>query len=155
MRRSLASMDEPPEQVREIVPFLRSRAISIFAGPDAHVFGRFLAEAGPVGPNPCPGSFASAETAPSLGADGVRVSGTSGLRHAVPTSGRVYLVDPRGIVVGFASTPFGQAAWSGYATALRGERLRAFARLGSGRMCEVGTATVSGERQPTTVSASP
>ena len=151
----LTSMDEFPAQVREIMPFLRSRDISIFAGPDAHVFGRPLDEAGPVDPNPCPGSFESAESSPALGANGVRVSGTIGLHHVVPTSARVYLVDPRRTVVGFASTPFGQPAWSGYTTAALGERLRAFARLGSGRLCEVGTATVSGERKSTTVSSSP
>ena len=151
----LTSMDEFPAQIREITPFLRSRDISIFAGRDAHVFGRPLNEAGPVDPNPCRGSFESAESSPALGTDGVRVSGTSGLHHVVPTSAQVYLVDPRGTVAGFASTPFGQPAWSGYATAPRGERLRAFARLGSGRLCEVGTATVSGKQQPTTVSSSP
>ena len=144
----LTSLDEVPEQVREIAPFLRGRGISIFAGPDAHVLGRPLADAGPLEPNPCPGSFTAAESAPSLGADGVRVSGTSGLRPIVPTSGRVYLADPGGTVVGLASTPFGQPSWSGYATAARSERLRAFARLGSGRLCEVGTATVTGDPSP-------
>ena len=151
----LTSMDEFPAQVREIMPLLRNRDISIFAGQDPHVFGRPLNEAGAVDARPCPGSFASAESAPVLGANGVRVSGTSGLHPVIPVSGRFYLVDARGTVVGFASSPFGQLAWSGYATAARNERLRAFARLGSGRLCEVGTATVSEERKPTAALSSP
>ncbi len=114
----LTSMDEFPVQVREILPFLRSRDISIFAGPGcARVRPVFCTKPDRWTQSPCPGSFASAESAPALGANGVRVSGTSGLHHVVPTSGRVYLVDPRGTVVGFASTPFGQPSWSGYATA--------------------------------------
>ena len=151
----LTSMDEFPVQVREILPLLRSRDISIFAGQDAHVFGRPLDEAGRVDAHPCPGSFDSAESAPALGANGVRVNGTSGLHHVVPTSARVYLVDPRGMVVGFASTPYGQPGWSGYATAARNERLRAFARLGSGRLCDVGTAAVAEERKPEAALSTP
>ena len=151
----LTSMDEFPVQVREILPLLRKRDISIFAGKDAHVFGRPLHEVGPVDAKPCPGSFESAESAPALGANGVRVSGTTGIHHVVPTSARVYLVDPRGTVVGFASTPFGQPSWSGYATAARNERLQAFTRLGSWRLCEVGTATVSEEHQPKAALSSP
>lgn len=151
----LTSMDEFPAQVREIMPLLRNRGISIFAGQDPHVFGRPLNEAGAVDARPCPGSFASAESAPVLGADGVRVSGTSSLHPVIPVSGRVYLVDAPGRVVGFAFTPFGQPAWSGYATAVRNEQLRAFARLGSGRLCEVGTAMVSEERKPPAALSSP
>ena len=151
----LKSMDEFPAQVREILPFLRGRVISIFAGQDAQVFGRPLNDAGPVDAKPCPGSFESAESAPALGVNGVRVSGTTGIHHVVPTSARLYLVDPRGTVVGFASTPFGQSSWSGYATAARNERLQAFARLGSGRLCDVGTATVSEEHKPTAALSSP
>ena len=151
----LTGMDEFPGQIRDITPFLRSRNISIFAGRDAHVFGRLLNQAGAVDVNPCWASFDSAESTPALGANGVRVSGTTGLHPVVPISGRVYLVDPRGTVVGFASTPFGQPTWSGYATAARDERLRAFARLGSGRLCEIGAATVSGEHKPTAALSTP
>ena len=48
----LTSMDEFPVQVREILPLLRKRDISIFAGKDAHVFGRPLHEVGPVTQSP-------------------------------------------------------------------------------------------------------
>jgi hypothetical protein len=130
-------------QVRELSPLLRARSMSVFASREVRLFGRPLSEAGEIDAQPCTASFLVARSDPALGRDGVRVNGTVAIRPDLPLSGRVYLVGPEGMIVGFASSPPGEGEWIGYATATRATKLQAFGQERSGRLCHIGTNIVS------------
>ena len=108
---ALRSFVEPVDQAREMEPVLRRLHLSIFGTRDAGLLGRPPSAAAAPGAPPlaCAGSFASAIAEPALGADGVAVAGTSGLRSRSGRPGRVYVADGEGRIVGFAHTGVGDA----------------------------------------------
>ena len=138
---ALRAIDDDPAQVRDMLPFLRERRLGVFADPDAGRLGRPLSDAGPVGALPCPGSLDRARADPALGPDGVAVGGTAGGGAAPPATGRIFLADPAGRVVGLGAA--GAGGWTGYARARPGTELRAVLRLRSGRLCGLGAAPVA------------
>ena len=140
---ALRAIDDDPAQVREMLPFLRERRLGVFTDPDAGRLGRPLADAGPVGALPCPGSLDVARADPALGPDGVAVGGTVRGGAARLATGRILLADAGDRVTGLGATDPGGGGWTGYATARPGADLRAFLRLASGRLCRIGTASVS------------
>ncbi|MGF3021688.1 hypothetical protein ACQVP2_02520 [Methylobacterium aquaticum] len=141
-RPAIRALYTDPDQVRAMTPFLRERAISIFATPDARRLGRPVEEAGRIAPEGCPGAFDAARRDADLGTGAVRVAGRAEARPWLPTLARVYVVNAAGRIVGFASTSPEGTDWSGAATAPDGE-LHAFLRTGSDGLCYLGTATVA------------
>ena len=140
---AMAAMDEPPELVRSLVPFMRDRDLSIFSERDARAFGAPLSEVGVLETHNCAGAFNAAVPAPELGENGVRISGASGVRHRWRFARRVYVADHGGKVIGFASTAVGGGDWMGYATAAPGADLHAYTMTKSGGLCDIGSAVVS------------
>jgi hypothetical protein len=132
-----------PDWVRSMTPLLKERRMSIFATPDARLFGAPLADAGPVDAGACPGSFDAASVDETLGQGGVRVAGASSIDSAILTTLRIYLVDDGKKIIGFASRAADDAAWTGYAAAAAQTTLAAYARQTSGRLCLIGTQTIS------------
>ena len=141
---ALAIFEEPVGEVREMEPVLRGLGLFIFAGRNAGLIGRPLAEIemADAGPMPCAGRFDAALAVPTLGVDGVAVSGLSSLRPRLGRPGRVYIVDADRRVVGFAHTGFGDGRWTGYAKARPGTSLGAYAVSDAGRSCALGSAPV-------------
>ena len=139
---ALRAMDDEPDQVRDIVPLLAARGISIFESRAAHLVGRPLDEAGAVDGQPCPSPF-TATADPTLGPDGVRVLGSGSPGRALARERRIFIAGPDGMIRGLASVPTLEDDWRGYAKARAGTALRAFARLRSGRLCFVGSATAA------------
>ncbi len=137
------ALGQPMDRARLLVPWLRQNGLSIFAGHDAGLLGRPLAEAGPVSRTPCSGAFIAAIADPALGLNGVRVRGWAPMKQAYGASNRVYLVDAERTIVGFASTPFGANAWTGYAKAALGSAVSAFALDRTGLWCDSGRQTVA------------
>lgn len=132
-----------PEWVRSLTPLLKQRGMSIFATCDARLFGAPLSDAGTIDDAPCPGSFDAAAVDESLGRNGVRVSGSAVIDGPYLSSIRVYIVDEKKKIVGFASRPEDETDWTGYATAGGRSTLTAYARQTSGRLCRLGAQTVS------------
>ncbi len=129
-------------RIADFVPFLRANGLSAFADPDSAALGRPVGPASP--PGACDGTVAAAAD-PALGSGGVRLSGraTDDTLHRAPR--RILLADAAGTVVGFGSASLpGEPSrlWTGYARAATGDVLRAYARLGDGALCDLGSATV-------------
>lgn len=142
-RRLIEAAYTNPDWVRALAPLLKERGMSIFATGDARLFRASLSEAGMIDDAPCRGAFSAAILDESLGPGGVRVGGVADIASA-PLSGlRLYLVDASKKIVGFASRLADDGSWTGYATAQAQAELSAYARQTSGRLCLLGTRTVS------------
>ena len=139
---ALRAMDDDPAEVRDLVPMLSARNLSIFGSRTFHLVGRPLEEAGALDRQPCSGAF-TAVADPALGPDGARIGGPGRIGRALAREGRIYVAAPDGTIRGLASVSDSGDGWRGYATAPVGMALRAFARLRSGRLCAIGTATVA------------
>lgn len=131
-------------KIAGFVPFLRAERLSVFADPDYPALGRPVGPASP--PGACDGAVVTAAADPALGPDGVRLSGRAvdDRLHRAPR--RILLADAAGTVVGFGSASLpGEPSrqWTGYARAAGGATLRAYARLGDGTPCDIGSATVA------------
>lgn len=135
-----------PEEVAELVPFLRDDRLAAFAGPDGAALGRPVAlQGGFAPPTACEGSVL-AWSDPGLGPGGVRLSGTArddADGGAAPR--RILVAVGDGAVAGFGSGSLPSEAprsWIAYARARPGDVLHAYARLRSGTLCDLGAATV-------------
>ncbi len=140
---ALSAVDDDPDQVRALLPFLRERRLSVFADADADRLGGPLAAVDPRIDAPCPGVFDTARADPTLGPAGVRVGGTSTTPGRLPALRPLYLVDSGGRVAGLGLTDADGAGWRGYATAAPDATLDAYLRPVSGRLCRLGGARVT------------
>ena len=126
-----------------LAPVLRANHLSVFATPEAAALGGPVASLGtPAAPGACRGEVA-ARADPSLGADGVRVSGT-GLAGSRLVR-RILLADGRGDLVGLGAgavpgAPRGH--WRGVARAGTGTALTAYGLLAGPSLCRLGSTSV-------------
>jgi hypothetical protein len=156
-----------PQIVKGFWRFLRDNNLSVFAAPDARMLGLALQGGFAVGPRSlCSGSFDSAHALPEGGNGTYRVKGWAWNKRRFAAADRIFVIDKRGNVVGYAAAmtnlpdvaaavtvadPLTQASggdnhlragWTGFATTRGGGNLRAFARIDGVTVCEVGDLTV-------------
>ncbi len=133
--------------VQRLLPVMRDDRSSIFATPDFESIGRSVADRGSVAsPDPCGGAVGDAVADPTLGQDGVRLSGTAWDGSAQHLIRRIVVADATGKLVGLGSGAVpgaGPSAWRGFAVAPRGTALTAYGSLPGRRLCRVGEATVT------------
>ncbi len=134
-----------PTDVAPYVPFLREHHLAAFADPDAVDLGKPVASlSGTVEPQSCKGTV-TARSVASLGAGGVALAGTAMANPSRRAPHRIIAADARGYVVGFGSASLPgrpPRLWVGYAKAMPGDVVSAYAKLPDGTLCDLGTATV-------------
>ena len=136
------------EEAERLLPVLRDDGIAIFDLPESRWIGRPLVVPGDAEPAAsCAGRFDSAVADPSLGTNGIRVSGGADPDETDhPVIRRVLLADADDVVVGLATGGIpgaSRGAWRGYAVAPAGARLTAWGRRPDGGLCRIGDAVVT------------
>ncbi len=135
------------DDVRRLLPVLKDDRLSIFATADFESLGHPVVDSGTlVAPDRCGGAIDAAIADPTLGQDGLRLSGTAWDGPGRRLVRRLLLADAAGHVVGFGSGAVpgaGRSEWRGFAVAPVGARLTAFAILPGRTLCRVGDDTVA------------